>query len=79
MLVALGVLDEQEAFAAINLDIIFLLAGMMVIASVLSRTGFFEWIAIRSVTLSQGRPIALLMILSLVTAVLSAFLDIEIH
>jgi len=75
MLVALGILDEHEAFAAINLDVIFLLAGMMVIASVLVKTGFFEWIAIRSVALSQGRPIALLMILSLVTAVLSAFLD----
>jgi Na+/H+ antiporter NhaD/arsenite permease-like protein len=74
-MVALGVLDEHEAFAAIDLGVIFLLAGMMVIASVLVKTGFFEWIAIRSVALSQGRPVALLLILSAVTAVLSAFLD----
>ena len=73
--VALGVIDQQEAFAAIDLNVIFLLAGMMVIASVLARTGFFEWLAIRSVRLSRGEPLRLLLILSLVTAVLSAFLD----
>jgi Na+/H+ antiporter NhaD/arsenite permease-like protein len=48
---------------------------MMVIASVLARTGFFDWLAIRSVRLSGGRPIRLLLILAVVTAVLSAFLD----
>jgi Na+/H+ antiporter NhaD/arsenite permease-like protein len=75
LLVMLGVLDQQEAFAAIDLNVIFLLAGMMVIASVLARTGLFEWLAIRSVRASRGRPIALLMILTVVTATVSAFLD----
>jgi Na+/H+ antiporter NhaD/arsenite permease-like protein len=73
--IALGIIDQHEAFAAIDLNVIFLLAGMMVIASILARTGFFEWLAIRSVRLSGGRPIRLLVILALVTAVLSAFLD----
>jgi Na+/H+ antiporter NhaD/arsenite permease-like protein len=48
---------------------------MMVIASVLGRTGFFEWLAIRSVILSRNEPFRLLITLSFVTAVLSAFLD----
>jgi Na+/H+ antiporter NhaD/arsenite permease-like protein len=73
--VALGVVDQHDAFAAIDLNVIFLLAGMMVIASTLARTGFFEWLAVRSVRLSHGEPMRLLLILSLVTAVLSAFLD----
>lgn len=73
--IALGVIDQHEAFAAIDLNVIFLLAGMMVIAGTLARTGVFEWIAIRSVRLSGGRPLALLLILSTVTAILSAFLD----
>lgn len=73
--VALGVIDQHEAFEAIDLNVIFLLAGMMVIASVLGQTGFFEWLAIRSVRLSRGEPMRLLLILSVVTAVLSAFLD----
>src|SRR5512146_2820228 len=73
--IALGVIDQHEAFAAIDLNVIFLLAGMMVIAAALARTGFFEWLAIHSVRLSRGEPVRLLLILSLVTAVLSAFLD----
>ena len=73
--VALGVVGEHEAFAAIDLNVIFLLAGMMVIASVLGRTGLFEWLAIRSVILSRNEPFRLLIMLALVTAVLSAFLD----
>jgi Na+/H+ antiporter NhaD/arsenite permease-like protein len=73
--VALGIIDQHEAFAAIDLNVIFLLAGMMVIASILAKTGFFEWLAIRSVRMSRGEPMRLLLLLSAVTAVLSAFLD----
>ncbi len=75
LMVVLGVIDQQEAFAAIDLNVIFLLAGMMVIANVLGRTGFFELLAIRSVRLSHGHPIRLLIILAAVTALLSALLD----
>jgi Na+/H+ antiporter NhaD/arsenite permease-like protein len=75
VVVALGIIDQHEAFAAIDLNVIFLLAGMMVIASALAQTGFFDWLAIRSVRLSQGEPYRLLITLSLVTAVLAAFLD----
>ena len=40
-----------------------------------ARTVFFGWLAIRSVRVSRGEPFALLVLLSLLTAVLSAFLD----
>jgi Na+/H+ antiporter NhaD/arsenite permease-like protein len=73
--VALGIIDQHTAFAAIDLNVIFLLAGMMVIASALAKTGFFEWLAVRSVRLSAGQPFRLLIILSAVTALLSAVLD----
>ena len=75
LVVLLGILDQQQAFAAVDLNVIFLLVGMMVIAAVLAKTGFFDWLAIRSVRLSDGHPIRLLLILSLVTAVVSAFID----
>jgi Na+/H+ antiporter NhaD/arsenite permease-like protein len=75
LLIALGVIDQEEAFAAIDLDVIFLLAGMMVLASALARTGFFHWLAVHSVRLSRGDPLRLLIILCLVTASVSAFLD----
>ena len=75
LVVALGIIDQHDAFAAIDLNVIFLLAGMMIIASALAKTGFFDWLAIRSLRLSRGEPFRLLIILSVVTAVLAAFLD----
>jgi Na+/H+ antiporter NhaD/arsenite permease-like protein len=75
LMVALGIVDQHGAFAAIDLNVIFLLAGMMIIASTLAKTGLFEWLGVRSVRLSRGEPLRLLLILATVTAVLSAFLD----
>jgi Na+/H+ antiporter NhaD/arsenite permease-like protein len=75
LLVVVGVLDQHEAFAAVDWNVIFLLAGMMILAGALSQTGFFRWLAIRSVTMSGGNPLRLLIILCVLTAVLSAFLD----
>jgi Na+/H+ antiporter NhaD/arsenite permease-like protein len=72
--VLLKVVDQEAAFAGIDLNVIFLLAGMMVLAQVLGRTGFFQLVAIRAVKLGRGRPIRILVILSLVCAVLSAVL-----
>jgi Na+/H+ antiporter NhaD/arsenite permease-like protein len=74
-IIALGVLAQEEAFAAVDWNVIFLLAGMMVIANVLRETGVFQWVAVQAVRLGQGQPFRILVILSLVTAVTSAFLD----
>jgi len=73
-MVLLRVVDQDDAFAGIDLNVIFLLAGMMVLAQVLGRTGFFQLVAIRAVKLGRGRPIPILVILSLVCAGLSAIL-----
>ena len=75
LVVALGVIDQEEAFAAIDFNVIFLLAGMMVLAGALAQTGFFEYVAGHAIHLSRGEPFRLLIILSLVTAGLSALLD----
>jgi Na+/H+ antiporter NhaD/arsenite permease-like protein len=55
--------------------VIFLLAGMMALANVLGRTGFFALVGIRAAKLAGGRPYVLMAILAAITAVLSAFLD----
>ncbi len=73
--VVLGIIDQHEAFAAIDLNVIFLLAGMMVMAGTLGRTGFFEWLAIRAAKLSRGDPFRLLVVFAVITAGLSAVLD----
>jgi Na+/H+ antiporter NhaD/arsenite permease-like protein len=73
--IALGIIDQAEAFSAIDLNVIFLLAGMMVLAGTLGRTGFFEWLAIRAAKLSRGDPFRLLVVFAVITAGLSALLD----
>ena len=73
--ILLGVLSQEEAFHAIDWNVIFLLAGMMAIANVLQETGLFQWIAIQAVKLGQGDPFRILIILSAVIAVSSALLD----
>jgi Na+/H+ antiporter NhaD/arsenite permease-like protein len=75
LVILLGVVDQDGALAAVDWSVILLLAGMMVIASILARTGLFEWVAIRAVRLSRGHPIRLMLLLAVATAILSAFLD----
>lgn len=71
------VLKEEEAIKAIadNLGIVFLLVGMMIIVHIMSETGLFQWVAIRLAQVVKGEPVPLLIILVLITAVFSAFLD----
>lgn len=75
LIVALGIVSQHAAFSHIDLNVIFLLAGMMVIANVIARSGFFQWLAVRIVARTKARPYALLIALALVTALLSALLD----
>src|SRR5712691_9455007 len=75
VMILLRIVDQGEAFAAIDLNVIFLLAGMMIIANITAKTGVFQWIAVEAVRRAQGRPYALLVLTSIVTAVVSAFLD----
>ncbi|MCJ7533987.1 MAG: ArsB/NhaD family transporter [Anaerolineales bacterium] len=74
-IILIGVLDQDQAFHAIDWNVIFLLAGMMMIANVLRETGLFQWIAIQSVRLGKGNPYRIMVILVIVTAVTSALLD----
>ena len=75
VLLVLRVLPQNEAFAAVDWNVIFLLASMMIIINIMVRTGVFEWIAIQTVRVAKGRPFLIMVFMSLVTAVLSAFLD----
>lgn len=52
-----------------------LLFGMMVIVGELSHTGIFEWLAVRLLVGSKGSFYRLMVLLCLLTAVASAFLD----
>ena len=75
LVVVLGIVDQEEAFAGIDFNVIFLLAGMMILAGGLSRTGFFEYVAGIAIHRSRGEPFRLLVILAVATALLAAILD----
>jgi Na+/H+ antiporter NhaD/arsenite permease-like protein len=59
----------------LDLGTIFLLMGMMIIVNTARKSGLFEYIAIRTAKLAKGSPIRVLILFSLVTALVSAFLD----
>ena len=48
---------------------------MMIIINIMRPTGVFEYIAIKSAKVAKGKPFAIMAIFSVVTAVVSAFLD----
>jgi Na+/H+ antiporter NhaD/arsenite permease-like protein len=69
------ILSFEDAMRAIDLNVIFLLMGMMIIVGVLKKTGLFQWLAYKSFALARGNIYVLAGILMVVTAVASAFLD----
>lgn len=72
-----GIINQENALEAISsrLEILFLLIGMMIIVSLISETGVFQWFAIKVAQLVRGEPFKLIILLSIVTALCSAFLD----
>lgn len=71
MLRGLGLRDVP----GIDWNTIFLLMAMMVYVNILGRTGALEWLALRTARIARGKPIAVLVLLCLVTAGASAMLD----
>lgn len=71
------IISQDDMIRAVgdNLDIVFLLIGMMIIVHIIAETGLFQWVAIKLAQFVRGEPIPLLMILVLITALFSAFLD----
>ena len=79
--VALNFFTDQSALSLkavttmIDWETIGLLLGMMVMVGVISHTGVFEWFAVEAYKKSEGSIWSLVVILCVVTAILSAFLD----
>ncbi|RME68964.1 MAG: hypothetical protein D6778_01145, partial [Nitrospirae bacterium] len=79
LMLVLKILEQHEAFhveeLGVDWNVIFLLISMMTIINLMRPTGFFEYIAIKSAKWGRGEPFRIMAIFSVVTAVLSAFLD----
>lgn len=72
LLVLIGIVNQDMAFHAIDWNVIFFLIGMMLVISVLRETGVFMWLAIKAAKLARGKPLNILLLMFVVTAVISA-------
>jgi Na+/H+ antiporter NhaD/arsenite permease-like protein len=70
-----GVLTQEAAIRGIDFNTIGLLTGMMIIVAITKESGVFQFLAIWSAKKVKADPWGVLVMLSLVTAVLSALLD----
>jgi Na+/H+ antiporter NhaD/arsenite permease-like protein len=69
------ILSYESAIKAIDMNVIFLLMGMMIIVGILKHTGIFQWCAYKCYQLARGNITLLAVILMAFTALSSAFLD----
>ena len=79
LMVVIGATDDHGIFysedSGIDWNVIFLLLGMMIIVGILQQSGLFEFLAIWAAKRAKGRPFLIMVMLVVITAVLSAFLD----
>jgi Na+/H+ antiporter NhaD/arsenite permease-like protein len=69
------IISFDEAMGAIDLNVIFLLMGMMLFVGVMKKTGMFQFLAYKAYALARGNVFVLAFVLQIVTAIISAFLD----
>jgi Na+/H+ antiporter NhaD/arsenite permease-like protein len=59
----------------VDWNVIFLLIGMMVMVNVMTKTGVFQYLAVKSAKWGRGEPFRIMTVFAVVTAVVSALLD----
>ena len=75
VMILTGVLTQTSALDGIDFNTLSLLIGMMIIIGTSEKSGLFEYIAIWCAKKVKANPRGLLIVLAIVTAVFSAFLD----
>ena len=75
LMIVMGILSQEQAVSHIDFNTIGLLTGMMIMVNITSETGLFNYLAIWAAKKVKANPTKLLIALSALTAVCSAFLD----
>jgi Na+/H+ antiporter NhaD/arsenite permease-like protein len=75
LMIALGLLNQEEAVRGVDFNTLALLAGMMLIVAIARRSGIFQYVAIVAAQACRASPAGVLALLTVVTAVFSALLD----
>uniref|UniRef100_A0A674ASY3 OCA2 melanosomal transmembrane protein n=1 Tax=Salmo trutta TaxID=8032 RepID=A0A674ASY3_SALTR len=78
-LAALAMIGDRPSLSTvvewIDYETLALLFGMMILVAIFSETGFFDYCAVKAYQLSRGKVWPMIIILCLIAAILSAFLD----
>jgi len=74
-MILLGIVTQEQAFEHIDFNVIFLLAGMMILAGIIRKTGVFGWMAVRAARFAGGDAYRILVVMCVITAIASALLD----
>lgn len=75
ILICVKILTVESAVEHIDFNTIGVLIGMMLFVAVVRNSGLFEFLAIKSAKIAKGNPWKIMLLFSILTAVLSAFLD----
>lgn len=75
LLFATHVLTIESAVEYVDLNTIGVLVGMMLFVAVVKNSGMFEYIAVKAAKMTRGQPLAIMVVFTVITAALSAFLD----
>jgi Na+/H+ antiporter NhaD/arsenite permease-like protein len=70
-----GFTTFEKILANVNWEVIILLFGMMTYVALLSQTGFFKYLGVKTVILSKGQTWRIFVYLSLLTAFISMVVD----
>ena len=75
VLVVLHVITEHQAVGFIDFETLMLLTGMMILVTIIKHSGFFTIVSVKIAEFTKGSPVKILILFSVVTAIMSAFLD----
>lgn len=75
VMIFVGILTQETALKGIDFNTLSLLIGMMTIVGISEKSGMFQFVAVWAAKKVRANPRGLLVVLSVVTAVFSAFLD----
>ncbi len=75
LLIVTHILTIETSISYVDMNTIGVLVGMMLFVAVVKNSGIFEYIAIKSAKIAKGKPVNIMIIFILITAILSAFLD----
>lgn len=75
LMVLFGIVTQEQAIEHIDFNTLGLLIGMMILVTITAQTGVFKFMAIKAAKAAKGDPLRILIYLSFITALASAFLD----